>query len=177
MVVEPDPNIVSSLHFNIKTHQAQCQVFHGVISKQNMFFIPGGLSSRTRCSPCSDESTKTVIKTLDQIIKQCGLKFNTLVADCEGCLEQFIDENLDYINNFKLITYEMDWSEECDYGKIERILRKNNFVLERPGAHMVWKKEKADIKENDKQKANLRPNRLSKPTYNRQSLMSRILHH
>jgi hypothetical protein len=75
------------------------------------------------------------------LIKETGLQFDTLVVDCEGCLEKFIDENITYLPNFKLITFEEDSHLECNYEKIKQILVVNGFTCIRPGGHSVWTRQ------------------------------------
>jgi FkbM family methyltransferase len=138
VVIEPDTSIISALKLNLKNHSCECSVFNGIISKTPMFFEAQGLASRTRCQPCSSESTLTQTKTLQQLIEETGLQFNTLVVDCEGCLEKFINENITYLPKFKLITFEEDFHLECNYNKIKQILGANRFTCIRPGGHSVW---------------------------------------
>lgn len=140
LVVEPDPTVFSYMARNIVRNGAHCKMFNGIISKAPQYFQQAGIGSRTRCQPCSSESVLVEHRTLNEIIENFGLQFDTLVADCEGCLETFFDENLDYIKNFKLITFEEDYGNECNYEKIKKILADNNFKCIRPGGHSVWVK-------------------------------------
>jgi hypothetical protein len=138
LVVEPDSEIFNVMSKNLIKKGCGCKVFNGVISKQSQFFQKAGLSSRTRCEPCSSESYLVPNKSLQEIIDEFGLQFDTLVADCEGCLEHFFTENIDYIHKFKMITFEEDYGNECNYDKIKQILKDNNFECIRPGGHSVW---------------------------------------
>lgn len=138
LVVEPDPNIYKCLVGNLMKNRSLCMTFNGIISKSPQYFHQAGIGSKTRCIPCSSESFIVEHKTLYEIINMSGLNFDTLVADCEGCLEQFFDDHLDYIKNFKLITFEEDYNTECNYEKVKKILADNSFYCIRPGAHSVW---------------------------------------
>ena len=137
-VVEPDEHVFRQMFRNILHHGCNPRVLNGTISKKPLFFERAGLSSRARDEPCSCNSFIVPNKSLQQVIQETGLQFDTLVADCEGCLEGFIDENIDYLNNFKMITFEEDYSSECNYEKIKRILGDHHFVCVRPGGHSVW---------------------------------------
>jgi len=139
-VVEPDPIVFSQMYRNLLRHNCNPHVFNGVISSKPLYFQSAGLSSRTRDLPCSCESFIVPNKSLKQVIEETGLHFDTLVADCEGCLEGFIDDNIDYLDNFKMITYEEDYGDECNYEKIKRILAEHHFVCIRPGGHSVWER-------------------------------------
>ena len=141
LVVDPDPVVFVHMVNNIVMNGGNCRMFNGIISKTPQYFQPAGLSSRTRCKPCSTESVLVPHMSLTDAIAKYGIVFDTLVADCEGCLESFFDENLDYIKNFKLITFEEDYGSECNYDKIKHILDEKNFECIRPGGHSVWVKK------------------------------------
>ena len=64
-----------------------------------------------------NENSKIPSYTLDEIKKKYNLKFNVLVADCEGCLEVFFDENPTFINDLRLIMFEADYPDKCNYEK------------------------------------------------------------
>ena len=140
-VVEPDPAVFRQMYRNLLFHNCNPHVFNGVISKKPLYFQQEGLASRTRESACSCDSFIVPHKSLAQIMEETGLKFDTLVADCEGCLEGFIDDNIGYLDNFKMITYEEDYANECDYEKIKRIFAEHHFVCIRPGGHSVWERQ------------------------------------
>ena len=58
---------------------------------------------------------------------QYNLNFNVLVADCEGFLEMFFDENPDFYDNLRLIIFEADYPEKCNYNKIRNTLSDKKF--------------------------------------------------
>jgi hypothetical protein len=74
-----------------------------------------------------NENSKIQSYTLDEIKKKYNLKFNVLVADCEGFLEVFFDENPNFYNDLRLIIFEADWENKCNYKKIRESLIKYNF--------------------------------------------------
>jgi quinolinate synthetase A subunit len=61
--------------------------------------------------------------------KQYPYKFNVLIADCEGCLYDFINMLGNDLNNYNKILFEADQEHICDYNKIIDILQKNGFKL------------------------------------------------
>jgi len=140
-IVEPDEQAFKQMFRNIVSRNLNPRVFNGTITNNPQFFESQGLASRTRDARCSCKSFIVPNKTLQQVIQETGLRFDTLVADCEGCLEGFIDENIDYLDNFKMITFEEDCHTECDYDKIKRILGEHHFVCVRPGGHSVWTRQ------------------------------------
>lgn len=140
LVVEPDKNVFTQMFRNLIHHNCNPHVFNGVISKKPLFFQQNGTASLAREDKCSCDAYIVPNKSLEQLIYETGLKFDTLVADCEGCLEKFIDENIEYLDKFKMITFEEDCHDYCDYDKIKRILGEHQFVCIRPGGHSVWKR-------------------------------------
>ena len=68
-------------------------------------------------------------------------KINVLFADCEGCLELFINEYESFLKQLRLVIYETDQRDICNYKKIENVLKKNNFEnVEIVGQNYIWKK-------------------------------------
>ena len=68
-------------------------------------------------------------------------KINVLFADCEGCLESFIDEYHSFLKQLRLIIYEADQTHICNYDKIKKILIENKFKkIVHEGQMLVWVK-------------------------------------
>ena len=88
-----------------------------------------------------NENTEIKSYTLEEIRKQYNIpKFTALVADCEGFLEIFFDENPELYNELRLIIFEADCQEKCNYEKIKHELFKKNFVKIVEGHQNVWMK-------------------------------------
>jgi FkbM family methyltransferase len=139
--VEPDLRVLSALYKNKELHQSQFIIFNGVISNVNMKLCQDNNNGYGNYCTKTEESFITKI-TLQKLIEQTGLNFDVLVADCEGFLEQFFDENWDYINNFKVIMYERDYPHRCNYNKIENYLTSLGFkcVNQLGDMHVVFSK-------------------------------------
>ena len=88
-----------------------------------------------------DNNSKIKSFTLDEIKKKYDLNFNVLIADCEGFLEQFFDENTNLFNNLRLIIFEADKCHRCNYAKIKDYLIKKKFKCELEGIDNVWIKK------------------------------------
>ena len=86
------------------------------------------------------ENNKTKIPSysLDEILNKYYLKFNVLVADCEGFLEVFFDENPKFYDNLRLIIFEADYPEKCNYDKIKNKLIEKKFTNLLEGHQNVW---------------------------------------
>lgn len=88
----------------------------------------------------SYETNATVIPsyTLAEIRDKYNLNFNVLVADCEGFLETFFDENPDVCQNLRLCIFEADYPVKCNYNKIKNTLMKKGLVALLEGHQNVW---------------------------------------
>ena len=69
-----------------------------------------------------------------------GLKFTTLVADCEGFLETFFDENPWMYDQLNTVLYEIDYPWKCNYTKIANNLKDHGLTNLWYGSHLVWKR-------------------------------------
>ena len=78
--------------------------------------------------------------TLEELQKQTCLIFNVLVADCEGFLEVFLDENPFLYTQLNKIIFECDRADVCNYEKIKNELLNNGFKLVENGFQCVYKK-------------------------------------
>ena len=84
------------------------------------------------------ESSTLPTFTMEDINKKYKLKFNVLVADCEGFLEMFFDENPTFYDNLRLIIFEADYPDKCDYKKIQNALKERGFKEKISGFQNVW---------------------------------------
>ena len=70
--------------------------------------------------------------------KKYGLTFNVLVADCEGFLETFLNENPFLYSQLDKIIFECDRADVCNYNYIKSELIKNNFKVIENGFQCVY---------------------------------------
>ena len=66
------------------------------------------------------------------------MKFNVLIADCEGFLETFFDENPSFYDNLRLVIFEADYQHKCNYDKIRSTLKERGFMNLLHGSQNVW---------------------------------------
>ena len=85
-----------------------------------------------------NKDTKISSFTLDHVREKYKLNFNVLVADCEGFLEVFFDENPGFYDNLRFIMFEADYREKCNYDKIKNTLREKGFIKLLEGHQNVW---------------------------------------
>lgn len=126
--VEPDSRVWEALEKNKKNNECNFKIIKGFISKRrlnltNLNDYFGGYGATST----EDEKSKIPIYQLKDIQSKFKLNFNTLVADCEGFLGVFLQENPQIYKNFSKIIFEADYPDKCDYDEIYRNLSKNNF--------------------------------------------------
>jgi FkbM family methyltransferase len=140
--VEPDKRVWEALEKNKKINNCEFNIINGFIGEKKMDLINlddwyGGYGSTF----IYNENTTIQSYTLDEIKKKYNLKFNVLVADCEGFLEVFFDENPNFYNDLRLIIFEADYPDKCNYEKIRESLIKHNFKAILSGHQNVYIKK------------------------------------
>lgn len=142
--VEPDSRIWNALERNKKLHNCEFNIVKGFVSRkklglENMDAYEGyGTNSKP------DDNSQIPSYSLEEIESKYDLSFNALVADCEGYLETFLDENPKLLNCLEFVMYERDGQSYCNYDKIERNLKEKGFYCAECVANLqfVWKKRK-----------------------------------
>jgi FkbM family methyltransferase len=139
VVVEPDDRVWEALEINKLNNDCFFHIVKGFISNKKLSLINKNVFLNGYGSTSIlDDSSKIKSFTLDYIQNKYNLKFNTLVADCEGFLEQFFEENPKMYEQLHKITFEADYPEKCNYGKIINNLMLYNFKCIKNGFHSVW---------------------------------------
>lgn len=154
--VEPDVRVWDCLETNKFANKCEFHILKGFISKQALTLKQdmhyGGYATYSTPAPpeiVQNESMKNYSvampksMTLDEVPKEFPLTkpFNVLVADCEGFLETFLDENPTFLESLRMIIYETDRPQFCDYKKIATNLKSLHFVCVKTlGQQMVWKR-------------------------------------
>ena len=141
VVVEPDDRVHDALEKNMKDNGCDFNIVKGVISRDPLILTNldnwyGGYGATT----VKSDKSSIPRTTLEEVETKYNLTFNTLVADCEGFLEQFMDENPKLYNQLSLIMFEKDYAQKCNYAKIENTLRETGFTCLNGRFHSIWKK-------------------------------------
>jgi hypothetical protein len=142
VVVEPDERVWEALELNKLNNNCKFNIIKGFISNNKLDLINlnafhGGYGATS----ILNNNTKIPSYCLDEVIKRYNLDFNVLVADCEGFLEVFFDENPNFYNNLRLIIFEADYPNKCNYDKIRDVLKKEKFIEILRGHQNVWQRE------------------------------------
>lgn len=141
VVVEPDERVWSALEENKKRNNCEFHIVKGFVSNKKLSLTNLDICLGGYGSTCvSDEKTTIPSYTLDEIKQKYNLKFDVLVADCEGFLEVFFDENPDFYSELKMIIFEADYPEKCNYQKIRDTLKSKNFKEIHGGYQSVYVK-------------------------------------
>ncbi len=139
VVVEPDSRVWNALEQNKINNNCEFNIVKGFISNKKL--------DLTNLDVCLDgygatfvenSNTKISSYSLDEIKNKYNLNFNVLVADCEGFLEVFFDENPSFYDNLRLIIFEADYPEKCNYDKIKNKLIEKHFYKMVEGHQNVW---------------------------------------
>jgi FkbM family methyltransferase len=141
VVVEPDERVWGALEKNKRANKCEFHIVKGFVSSKqlrltNLDDYCGGYGS----TAVEDTSSTIPSFTLESILRTYGLQFNVLIADCEGYLEQFFDENPTFYDGLRLIIFEADYLEKCNYDKIRTTLTEKGFSNLLKGYQNVWKK-------------------------------------
>ena len=139
LVVEPDDRVWDALEINKLNNNCEFNIVKGFISNKkldltNLDDYYGGYGSTF----IENNDTKLPSYTLDEIKNIYKLNFNVLIADCEGFLEVFFDENPDFYDGLRLIIFEADYPQKCNYDKIKKTLSEKNFKKILEGHQNVW---------------------------------------
>jgi FkbM family methyltransferase len=142
VAVEPDDRVWSALERNRDFNNCEFFIVKGFISKQKFSLTNMDNYYRGYGSTAIQNTDSHIPSyTLNEIKNKYELKFNTLVADCEGFLEIFFDENPELYQQLHLIIFETDYEAKCDYNKIRNNLKLNGFnQIETCRGNEVWKK-------------------------------------
>jgi len=132
--VEPDYRIWSSLEKNRDSNGCEFEIIPGFVSRQKLNIVARGYD--TTFTP--DETSNVSCLTLEEVEEKFNLKFNVLVADCEGFLEIFFDENPGLYDSLDKIIFEADREDFCNYEKIRSELNKRGFDEIVEGHQNVW---------------------------------------
>lgn len=126
VVVEPDENVLPSLEKNKKLNKCDFTVCPKFISNKSKKIVYDGYGTRIQDSDDNSDNEKQI--SYQEFKELYPQKFNVLIADCEGCLEEFLENMGNDFNHLNKVIYEADQSHMCDYEKIKEKLINSGFV-------------------------------------------------
>jgi len=120
VVVEPDSLVIPALTKNKNIYQYNIE--NSYISNKNKKLTGSGYGEKMIYS--EEPNNKLTYSDFKQ---KYPLKFNVIVADCEGCLCEFLDIMGDDLNNINKIIFEKKKQGMCDYKEIKKKLESKGF--------------------------------------------------
>lgn len=116
--VEPDHKVQEANKFNQKANGCKYNLEHGAVSKEPMDSMENFISLGESTMKSSKKSgsnaftlrTKTPQLSIDGLEKKYSLNFDTLVADCEGCVIDVLKENPELVNKLHTVILEIDFN-------------------------------------------------------------------
>jgi FkbM family methyltransferase len=139
VVVEPDMRIWDVLEKNKKMNNCGFNIVKGFISNKKLGLT--NLDANYETTSVETDNTDIPSYTLSEIEEKYNLNFNALVADCEGFLEIFFDENPELYDKLDIIIFEADYPDKCNYDKIKMNLKNRKFINILKGLQNVWVKD------------------------------------
>ena len=125
VAVEPESIVWEALQKNRDRHYCEFQICRGAISKKPLKMNDGGYNGFGNYTSHTEEGDVNLFK-----ISDFNIDFNVLVVDCEGALENFYNENKDFFKQLRLILFERDRKDDCDYEYLENEFLKLGFKKE-----------------------------------------------
>lgn len=139
VVVEPDDRVWEKLEYNKSINNCEFKIVKGFLSNKKLSLLNTDDRDGYGSTFEENEETKIPSFTLDEIKEKSSIdNFNVLIADCEGFLEIFFDENPSILNNLRLVIFEEDYPDKCDYEKIRNLLKENGLRENLRGHQNVW---------------------------------------
>lgn len=137
--VEPDARVWEALERNKKVNNCEFRIVKGFVSEKKL-----GLTNLNNwyggygATYVDQDDSNIPSWTMNEITKKYNLQYNVLVADCEGFLERFFDENPKLYDSLRLVIFEADYSNKCNYNKIRNKLKEKGFIEKLHGHQNVW---------------------------------------
>lgn len=124
-VVEPDSKVWDALEDNMKINNCSFNIIKGVISSEDKKYKLEGTGYAVHTTIDTNYG-----KGIDTY-KIPDVPFNTLIADCEGYMEIFYNENKEWFKTIDKIIMECDMPDKCDYKYLIKELLSIGFTIEK----------------------------------------------
>jgi FkbM family methyltransferase len=140
VAVDPDKSVINSLIKNRDDQGCKFHVFNGAVSKQPLKFKAAYGIERYGSSTVivnNEKEVDVISMSMQELEEKYSIKFDVLVADCEGCMCQFVQEN--NMSQFKMILLEKDQCHTCNYDIVENYLSNLGFLRIRNELNIVFR--------------------------------------
>jgi len=135
--IEPDSRVWRALEINKIRNGCNFNIVNGFVSNKKLDLT--NLETNYGTTYIENENTLIPSFSLNEIKNKYKInKFTAIVADCEGFLELFFDENPELYDDLRIIIFEADYEDKCNYNKIRQKLFDLNFTRILEGHQNVW---------------------------------------
>lgn len=132
--VEPDSSVYEEILANRAKHRCNFHLVQGTVGDQPVVLDNSTWEYGTRTSLVGnrpEQSTAHALKNINffDLQQTLGVQFDTLLIDCEGCIEQFLAGDVARVlAGIRTILIENDQSQLVDYDKWGGILQQHGFA-------------------------------------------------
>jgi FkbM family methyltransferase len=146
VVVEPDAKVLRTLEENLVTNGFRnAKVFHGTVGASKTKMSDGGGDGyAVQTVPCDGAECSVDHLRYDHLQERYGVVFDTIVADCEGCLPGLITHIMETnptLGALKTVIFETDYEDRVDYEGMYATLRRLGFERTEGGFVQVWRRK------------------------------------
>jgi len=148
VAVEPDHKAIAPNNFNSHAKSCNYHLKNGAVTKEPLDTVenwtPLGETTLAKGEKARFMAVRreTPALSVDGLQKEFGLKFDTLVADCEGCVINFFQENPTFVKQLNQIVMEVDYKKKEEHYDEAFALFKKEGLLEvdsaNNGEHKVF---------------------------------------
>lgn len=145
VVVEPDAKVVRTLEENLVANGFRnAKVFHGTVGPSRTKMSDGGGDGyAVQTVPCDGTECPVDHLRYEHLQERYGVVFDTIVADCEGCLPGLIAHIMETdptLGNLQTVIFETDYEDRVDYEGMYATLRRLGFERTEGGFVQVWRR-------------------------------------
>lgn len=126
LCVETISGTCQKLKQNRDLNNLKFEVFEGAISNSNLYQHP----NKWRASKIKKDGYIQInTKPYSYLVAKYNINFDTIIADCEGCVTDLFSENEYILNNIKLIIIEHDFNNKEQLHFFYKLMFKYNFKM------------------------------------------------
>lgn len=133
-VVEPDSRVWLALYKNKVNNNCHFNIIKGTISNKPQQIV----KNSRKFNDNNDWATYTIDGGDIPNYPLPNVDFNVLIADCEGFLETFYNENTYLFKSLRLIIFERDRPDYCNYDRLVNEFINLGFKCVRNEFHSVF---------------------------------------
>ena len=128
VAIEPLRDVVKKLHDNKVLNNAGFHIFNGAISDNKL--MEKGWKSRVIPSTGLEDGWHEIDTiSYDQFKSIYNINFNTIVADCEGCLNDILIKNPILLKTIDKLIIEHDFTTDADLYIFNNLMKNNGFSI------------------------------------------------